>query len=376
MDARSRAQISPEGPATLRINDEREFFSAQRHFSRYSGAVDAAAYDRWRTAPAQAANVTVYLNANVTELKLGADRRSIQRLDVACLSGARHVARARTYVLAVGGIENARLLLASNSVDPKGVGNGADLVGRYFQGHATFSADDRAKGRTSGVYFSGVDGDMRQYLVTAWGQSHCVFAPRLANQRVRRAGNCTVTLNRFRGPGPADPELAALQQLATGIDRGKAAASAERDLSCFVMTEHLPNPDSRVTLGSTSDALGMPRARLQWVWSEADWRSLESSVNAFAQALGATGSGRMVFPVDRAQYVANCGASRHHMGTTRMHRDPAKGVVDANSRVHGVGNLYVAGSSIFPTSGIGNPTLTLLAMTMRLADHLKTKGVA
>ena len=65
--------------------------------------------------------------------------------------------------------------------------------------------------------------------------------------------------------------------------------------------------------------------------------------------------------------------SDNGMGTTRMNKDPAKGVVDEDSRVHGVSNLYVAGSSIFPTSGIGNPTLTLLAMTYRLSDHLKTE---
>lgn len=363
------------GKPPLVIGERKAFFSAPRHFTKYSGAVDKAAYDRWRFAPAEAANVTIYLNANVTELKLKPDGRSLERLDIACLGGRRHRARSRLYVLAVGGIENARLLLASNSVAKAGVGNGADLVGRYFMGHSVFSVDDRRGGRTSGVYLSGADNGMTLYTEGSRGGSHCVFAPTLAGQKARRAGNGTVTLNAFRSPAPADPELAALQQLATGVDRGSPDARADRDLSCFFMTEHMPNPQSRVSLGDTSDTLGMPRVRVEWTWSEADWRGFESSVAAFAQALGESGLGRLSFPAERSRFLAMAvsSSSRHHMGTTRMNRDPAKGVVDADSRVHGVSNLYVAGSSVFPTSGIGNPTLTLLAMTMRLSDHLKTQ---
>jgi choline dehydrogenase-like flavoprotein len=364
-------ETAPDWPGRpiLQIGSGREFFSAPRSFTKYSAAVDPKAFDRWRTAPAEAANVTVYLNANVTELKLAADRRSIERLDIACLDGKRHKAKGRSYVLAVGGIENARLLLASNSVDPKGVGNAGDLVGRYFQGHNTYAVSDLKGGRTSGVYLSGTDHDMSAYVLTAFGPPQCVFAPTLAGQKARRAGNFTMTLGGLPAQRPADPEWAALTQLAGQLDgRGPAAT---RDLGCFFMTEHMPNPDSRVTLGSQSDALGMPKVRLEWVWSDADWKSLESSVAAISQAMGEAGLGRVIFPADRSQFLAISGSSRHHMGTTRMHRDPAKGVVDENSRVHGVSNLHVAGSSVFPTSGIGNPTLTLLAMTFRLSDHLK-----
>jgi len=364
-------ETAPDWPGRpiLQIGTGREFFSAPRSFTKYSAQVDPKAFDRWRSAPAEAPNVTVYLNANVTELKLAADRRSIERLDIACLDGKRLKAKGRTYVLAVGGIENARLLLASNSVDPKGVGNGADLVGRYFQGHNTYAVSDLKGGRTSGVYLSGTDQDMSAYVLKSYGPPQCVFAPTLAGQKERRAGNFTMTLGGLPSARPADPEWAALTQVAGQVDGRDPAA--KRDLGCFFMTEHMPNPDSRVTLGSQTDALGMPKVRLEWVWSDADWKSLESSVAAISQAMGEAGLGRVIFPADRSQFLAISGSSRHHMGTTRMHRDPAKGVVDDNSRVHGVSNLYVAGSSVFPTSGIGNPTLTLLAMTFRLSDHLK-----
>lgn len=359
-----------EGKPPLEIDGRRRFFSAPRHFTRVSGAHDKDLFDRWRFAPAQAANITVYLNTNVTELKLRPDRRGLERLDLATLDGKRHSARGRTYVLATGGIENARLLLASNSVAKEGVGNGGDLVGRYFQGHSVFAVDERTKGRASGVYFGRVANDLALYTDGMRVKSHCVFAPTLSGQRERRAGNATITLVPFPAVAGGDPEAAALRQVTQALAAGEGKPV---DVGCFFMTEHMPNPESRITLGSTSDALGTPRVKLDFVWREADWRSLESSIGAFAQALGTAGLGRVIFPADRSQFLAMASkaTSRHHMGATRMHRDPGQGVVDANSRVHGVSNLYVAGSSIFPTSGIGNPTLTLLAMTLRLSDHLK-----
>lgn len=365
-------ETSPDWPGRpiLEVGRARRFFSAPRSFTKLTGQVDPKGFDRWRTAPAEAANVTIYLNVNVSELKLASDQKTIQRLDLACLNGRRHTAKGRTYVLAVGGIENARLLLASNSVDKRGVGNRADLVGRYFQGHNTYQVDDPKGGRSTGVCLSGTSQDMGAYVLTSYGPPQCVFAPTLANQRERRAGNFTVTLTGPPRTRPADPERSALTQLAGAIDGGPSGA-VPREIGCFFMTEHLPNPDSRVTLGDTSDALGMPRVRLEWTLGEADWKSFESSVAAFSQALGEAGLGRLIFAADRSQFLAISGSSRHHMGATRMNRDPAKGVVDEQSRVHGVSNLYVAGSSIFPTSGIGNPTLTLLAMTYRLSDHLK-----
>ena len=92
--------------------------------------------------------------------------------------------------------------------------------------------------------------------------------------------------------------------------------------------------------------------------------------------IGALGIGRMRIDLDDPKYwppVVRGGA--HHMGTTRMHDDPTRGVVDRNCKVHGIDNLYVTGGSIFPTSGAANPTLTIVALTLRLADHLKSRGI-
>ena len=140
--------------------------------------------------------------------------------------------------------------------------------------------------------------------------------------------------------------------------------------------EQTPNPDSRVTLSNERDALGMPKVKLDWKFSELDHHTVNATGQIIAEALGSSGLGRIKpvvvdpgtgWPSD---YRGVRGAW-HQMGTTRMHHDPTQGVVDANCRVHGLSNLYIAGSSVFPTSGYTNPTLTIVALALRLADHLK-----
>jgi choline dehydrogenase-like flavoprotein len=186
-------------------------------------------------------------------------------------------------------------------------------------------------------------------------------------------GNFTATFYTGEETGArtqAKAETKTIGQAAARID-GQGAGGGQL-LGFFAMSEHFPNPDSRVTLDAAAkDALGMPRIRLDWTYSKTDWDSLERSAAGVGDALGAAGQGRLCWPIKRQTLLEISSASRHHMGTTRMHADPRQGVVDPDGRVHETANLYVAGSSVFPTSGIANPTLTILALVMRLADHLK-----
>ncbi len=330
------------------------FFPAPREFSRFSGGTDKAAFDAFRTKFAEAPNITVYLHANVTKIRREGD--AITSLDIACLSGQRHTAKAARYVLAVGGIENVRLLLASDDL-----GNGHDLVGRFFQGHVTYSNDAEGETEGSAVTISRA-APMELYAPTKRG-AHCVIGAGLPAQRRMKTGNFTATLFRAEGFKPDTRTIAKL-----GAREGDGQV-----LGYFAMAEHFPNPDSRVTLDPEhTDALGMPRVRLAWTYGDRDYADLERSVTGLADALGASGEGRLCWSIERGRLLALSSASRHHMGTTRMHADPAKGVVDADLRLHEAANLYVAGSSVFPTSGIANPTLTILALVMRLADHLKS----
>jgi len=131
--------------------------------------------------------------------------------------------------------------------------------------------------------------------------------------------------------------------------------------------EQTPNPENRVTLGTERDALGLPKVEIHWRWSALDEANALRAREIFAQEFERAGIGRLVI----REKLALHSSVHHHMGATRMHRDPRKGVVDENCRVHGISNLFVAGSSVFPTGGYANPTLTLVALALRLADHLQ-----
>ena len=132
--------------------------------------------------------------------------------------------------------------------------------------------------------------------------------------------------------------------------------------------EQSPNPESRVVLVDKVDALGMRRASLDWRIPEEDRQSMLQSLLALAQGIGAAGFGRMMVQ------LSPIFTSWHHIGTTRMHENEKRGVVDQNCKVHGIANLFIAGSSVFPTAGRVNPTLTIVALAIRLADFLKLRA--
>jgi len=134
-----------------------------------------------------------------------------------------------------------------------------------------------------------------------------------------------------------------------------------------VSAEQAPNPDSRVVLSRHTDPLGVPRAQLKWKVSELDLDHVERSVHIFSAEARRSGLGYVaVSPRWRWPVWGH----HHHIGTTRMHDDPRRGVVDRHCRLHGVANLYVAGSSVFPTAGAGTVTLLITALSVRLAEHL------
>jgi choline dehydrogenase-like flavoprotein len=140
--------------------------------------------------------------------------------------------------------------------------------------------------------------------------------------------------------------------------------------------EQVPNPDSRVSLSSQRDPLGLPRISLDWRLTEQDRLSFYRHLHSLALEAGAMGIGRLrVNATDESNWPQPVSGGSHHMGTTRMSDNPRRGVVDRHCRVHGVDNLYVAGSSVFPTSGAANPTLTITALTLRLSDHLRERAL-
>ncbi len=156
-----------------------------------------------------------------------------------------------------------------------------------------------------------------------------------------------------------------------------------RELCLIVRAEQSPNPESRVTLSPTrKDIYGMPRIELDWQFQDIDKQSVKIMLENFDGFLRKHSLGK----VDAAPWLddpskqwdidplisTHAIGGYHHMGTTRMADSPETGVVDENGKVFGICNLYVAGSSVFPTCGWANPTLTIVALSQRLAEHVST----
>jgi choline dehydrogenase-like flavoprotein len=139
------------------------------------------------------------------------------------------------------------------------------------------------------------------------------------------------------------------------------------------MTEQIPNPDSRIFLTEEKDAFGKNRVCLDWRLSSSDIHSIIRSQEIVNEELQKAGLGRLQITMTNKKPPSNLQGGWHHMGTTRMHVNPGKGVVDENCRVHGISNLFIAGPSVFPTCGYANPVLTIVALAIRLADHIKDK---
>jgi choline dehydrogenase-like flavoprotein len=310
------------------------------------------------------ANLDVYLHANVTGLRLTPDANRLDHLDVATLSGNHFTVKPKLAVVATGGIETPRLLLASNDVMPAGVGNGNDVVGRFF-------ADHPIPGQTATlVVFDGRIAPYYQLIQTANGANfRAALAPTNA---YRKAYGATDSLATVEGEVQLDSiGQAAVAEMAAlfGID-----ASGMRTFTLGCGMEIAPDPDRRLTLTAEKDALGMPRLKLDMRISDDDFLQYRNTLKELSRQLLLARTGMIrILHTSRAEWLSVMDWGNHHMGTTRMHNDPRRGVVDVNSKVHGVSNLFIAGSAVFPTYGASNPTLNLIALVLRLADHLKAQ---
>ena len=348
------------------------------------------------------AAIRLHLHANAISLNLNADGTAIVDVDVATLAGKRFTATGAHYVLACGGLENPRLLLHSDRVQRRGIGNARDLVGRFFMDHLRIES-----GLVVPASAAAFDGYGDQFADPV-GRCACLYLRPEAQAEHRT----TVFRMKFQSrlPGETSPGYRGLRDMAAALKAGHplrgigthlarmildldgmatgayARAVEDRLLACVNVVEQAPNPDSRVMLADEVDALGLRRIRLDWRIGDLEKRTLASAQRVVGTELAAAGLGRMqLAPVDDPDLWAGVapGANaapagrfevgHHHTGTTRMAGDPSLGVVDRDCRVFGVGNLFVAGSSVFPTLGSANPTLTIVALALRLADHIRAQ---
>ena len=303
-------------------------------------------------------DTALILNATAVAIEAEPSRRHVTAVQVRSLDGQRVVVRPRGVVLAAGGIENPRLLLLS------ALGNAHDQVGRCFMEHPhQLQAGWVAFGGQSEQALHLYRHPAADPVVA--GRSRGVLVLSEAVRRAERLQGACVRLYSFGGwEGAALDEAVGALASTGGRQRARAVLMA--------VGEQRPNPDSRVTLSPTRrDALGLPRPELSWRLTDEDADSLRRTLAIVAAELGASriGRGRIVVPSESPwkQMVGGY----HHMGTTRMSESPQSGVVDARCRVHGIDNLWIAGSSVFPTVGYANPTLTIVALALRLAAHLR-----
>lgn len=378
--------------------------------------------NRYRHRLAQAPDIRVLLGANCVGLRLAPDGSRVDTLDIATLQGRRFKVRASQVVLAVGGLETARLLLASNDVAPHGIGNQHDVVGRYYMCHIA--------GNVGSLVIHGPTAKVRHGYEISPDGIYCRRRLHLSEDEQRRLGapNMVARLHfpKITDPAHRNGVLSGLflaqsfisyeygKRLKDGAERGWAhrlrhlgnvlldpidttrflwnwitkrtlatrkfpsviLRNKTNRFSLEVHAEQIPRADSRVTLSPERDALGLPRLRVDWRYGPDDVDGVRKTLRAISEELAASGIGRFDFDdAGLEEELMRFGAyGGHHVGTARMGSDPRSSVVDADCRVHGVANLFIASSAVFPTSSQANPTLMIVAMGLRLAHHLLQQG--
>ncbi|MGY1529430.1 GMC oxidoreductase [Luteimonas sp. A649] len=380
---------------------------------------------RYRTLLEDAANITLLFHANLTELVAASGADHVEAAEIGSLAGRRGTVHARHYVLATGGIENARLLLQSDRVEPQGLGNRHDQVGRYFMDHPRcvagrvvdgdfntllrpYDSGDQRRNRSLYREFALADAAQRKLgLLNARARPVPVagatpsglqalrdlrdtFRPAATGDddgvedRVERA--LATGLPKVFHPTPQGGVRRARLALRVGMNAGHVAGAVVRKLrhrpvdTCrhldlMAFFEQSPNPASRITLSDSVDAMGMRKVRVDWRFTQLDYASYRAAATILGDEAARCSRGRFEpepWLGDPALRPALMGTA-HHIGTTRMSARPEDGVVDRDCKVHGIDNMHVAGSSVFPTGGWAFPTFTIVALALRLADRLRTQ---
>ena len=326
------------------------------------------------------ANITFYLNANLVDIRIDEATGKVTQFHVANYRNRseRHGFRARYFVLALGGIENPRMMLASRSQIAAGIGNQNNLVGRYFSEHFQLLA---------GYYVA-------EEETWPFEDDVVYLAPTEVFQKDMRIANAGIRLE-LGNFGLSHEAKEHIREVLCYSDIIADYVRVFREFNCngrpvgvgsiHVASEQVPNAHSRITLTNQTDTFGLPTVALDWRVVDIDRKTVVESVNAVARYLARQKYGNIkladwilndnveIPDVDELSgyyHTSGVGAGYHHMGTTRMSSSPETGVVDKDLRVFGHDNLFIAGSSVFATSGHANPSFTLLQLALRLSDHL------
>ncbi|MFA7317973.1 MAG: GMC family oxidoreductase [Sulfuricella sp.] len=339
-----------------------QFSPPTRYSSKYAKKIE------------HSSNIRCYLNLNVLQCNTSDDGRHVLSLTAATLNGSRCKVKAKIFVLALGGIETTRLLLLSDRIHPIGYANRGGYLGACFMEHPDISPGVLYV--RAGVSFYQEIFRREIKLTRKHGQYPnyqdksvpvapvSVVAERVQNEQ--RLLNSGIQLHPLPGTASVDVAEMAISDL---------LSSTSGQLQRFALgtvSEQAPNKASRLYLSKSTDKLGQPKIALDWRVSEQDKTSIYQSALIFSREVAKSGIGRLkiTLPPVSEEWPLIRGYG-HHMGSTRMSFSYSNGVVDPNLKVHGLTNCYVASSSVFPTSGSANPTLTLVALCLRLSEEIK-----
>ena len=350
--------------------------------------------------------VSVILHTTLLHLEMDPLSRTITSAQAATPDGRKLRVRAQAFVLGAGGLENARILLLQNALQPGGLGNQHDMVGRCFMDHpaitlGTLIPSSGAVFAQAGLYDQHDDkGQATMYMLHIRPDvmrrekmlNLCgVLVPHFRNFRANSPAVIHQLLTRTprfllkrilaaprsQFPSPSIRQRLLTQYYSEGQCGWSSLGRLERRFAEFgihALAEQAPDRSNRIILGEQIDTFGQQKVKVLWQWNELDLRSIRQAQQIMRLELASAGIGAFIPAEEMPGSQPRCFSSAHHfMGTTRMHDNPRNGVVDADCRVHGVPNLFIAGSSVFPTGGFANPTLTIVALAIRLATHLQSK---
>ncbi|MDK4718530.1 GMC family oxidoreductase [Rhizobium sp. CNPSo 3968] len=347
----------------------------------------------------RATNIDFLMHATVVQINLDSPGRRVTSLDLKSATGRSASVRADTVILCGGGVENARLLLASNSAQSAGIGNAHGVVGRYLCDHPRTSLcrftgrDIDAIARHFNFYGLGHGGRTHFYLrglslspemqaregltnCAAYPvQVHADDDPWAALKRLTKGAGKTVKRDLLAVAKSTDMIISGLYNR---LVRKRGLPHRSTELRFDVMVEQQLDSESRITLADRCDPFGQPLSRIDWRIGTREIDSVKRLALTISNEFTRVGLPKPRLP----DWILADGAGAQFMDmahpscTTRMGTDPRTSVVDTNAMVHGIDGLFIAGSSVFPTPGHANPTLMLLALAIRLADHLKQRHAA
>jgi choline dehydrogenase-like flavoprotein len=361
-------------------------------FSKWSPAPNLR--NRYREQIGKSGSVMLVKNASVTAITLTDQLDRVQSLTIKNQAHKTGKVQAAQVVLACGGIENARLLLASNQQLAQGVGNTHDLVGRYLQDHPNTEVGTLLPGRLKQqAYLNYFYINKTRILPRLFLSEDFLAQNRLLNTNVyiqyqsadddafsiakelyRKQARGELSRQELKLALRLTKKLPQLLETAKQYYFHRKVYTPQGVARVNVMMETPPSPDNRVRLSTETDGLGMPKAVIEWQIDPLVRQTLLACTDLASDYFARAGLGELQLDdwLPQDDWAAHIKDAKHHIGTTRMANSPTEGVVNEHCRVHGIANLYVAGSSVFPTSGHSNPTATLLALALRLADHLLT----